>query len=61
MGRCLCHPERESRQICMKDSVYLCDECLKCRNPAIYCTFRTACPIWFMEKHGFADEDGDTS
>ncbi len=56
MGQCLCHPEKESQYLCMKDNVYLCDECLHCRNPEIYCKYRTSCPIWFMEKRGFMDE-----
>ena len=56
MGKCLCHPEKESNYVCLKDNVYLCDECLKCRNPDIYCKFRESCPIWFMDKKGFKDE-----
>ena len=36
--------------MCMKHSVYLCDECLKCRDPNIYCKYRSSCPIWFMQK-----------
>jgi hypothetical protein len=50
MGTCACHPEVESRFMCMKHEVFLCEACLKCRDPEIYCKFRTACPIWFMEK-----------
>jgi uncharacterized 2Fe-2S/4Fe-4S cluster protein (DUF4445 family) len=50
MGRCVNHPDRETSFMCMKDSVYLCEECLNCRNPDIYCKFRSACPIWFMRK-----------
>ena len=57
MGKCQCHPEKESHYICLKDNVYLCEECLKCRNPEIYCKFRESCPIWFMEKKGFTDEE----
>jgi uncharacterized 2Fe-2S/4Fe-4S cluster protein (DUF4445 family) len=57
MGTCLCHPEKESSYLCMKDNVYLCDECLYCRNPEIYCKFRTSCPIWFMEKRGFKEQE----
>jgi len=34
----------------MKDGIYLCEECLNCGNPDIYCKFRSACPIWFMRK-----------
>jgi hypothetical protein len=50
MGQCTCHPEKESHYQCMKHGVFLCDECLKCRDPHIYCKFRSSCPIWFMEK-----------
>jgi uncharacterized 2Fe-2S/4Fe-4S cluster protein (DUF4445 family) len=57
MGQCLCHPEKDTPYLCMKDNVYLCDECLHCRNPEIYCKYRTSCPIWFMEKRGFKDSE----
>ena len=56
MGQCLCNPEKDSRYICLKDDVYLCDECLKCRNPKIYCKHREACLIWFLQKKGFEDD-----
>jgi hypothetical protein len=57
MGQCLCHPEKESRYLCMKDNVYLCDECLSCRSPSLYCKFRPSCPIRFMEKRSFKDAE----
>ncbi len=50
MGRCIHHPERETRFLCMKHNQYLCEECLKCRDPELYCKFRGSCPIWFMDK-----------
>jgi len=50
MGNCLCHPEIETSYMCMKHGVYLCEECLKCRDPEIYCKFRSSCPIWYMQK-----------
>ncbi|MBI9084021.1 MAG: DUF4445 domain-containing protein [Desulfobacterales bacterium] len=50
MGKCVNHPERETSYLCMKHQVYLCEDCLKCRDPKIYCKFRSSCPIWFMEK-----------
>jgi hypothetical protein len=28
----------------------MCEECLGCRDPQIYCKNRSACPIWFIEK-----------
>ena len=50
MGKCSCHLEKETNFMCMKYGVYLCDECLECRDPNIYCKYRSSCPIWFMQK-----------
>ncbi|MEJ2158091.1 MAG: ASKHA domain-containing protein [Desulfobacteraceae bacterium] len=50
MGKCIHHPEIETPYICMKHQIYLCRECLACRDPDIYCKFRPSCPIWFMTK-----------
>ena len=50
MGKCITHPDRETPYICMKHHVYLCEACLSCRDSKLYCKFRSACPIWFMEK-----------
>ena len=50
MGKCTRHPERETRFQCLKHGVWMCDECLGCRDPQLYCKNRSACPIWFIEK-----------
>ncbi|RLC06526.1 MAG: ferredoxin, partial [Deltaproteobacteria bacterium] len=50
MGKCVNHPEREARFVCMKHNVHMCEECVMCRDPEIYCKFRSSCPIWFMHK-----------
>lgn len=50
MGKCINHPDRETRYECMKYNVFMCDECLKCRDPDLYCKFRPSCPISFLEK-----------
>ncbi len=64
MGSCSCHPEIETSFMCMKHNKYLCEECLKCQDPDIYCKFRTSCPIHFMEKRGgrqmMQEEEGAT-
>jgi ferredoxin len=52
MGQCACHPGIETRFLCMKHNLYLCEECLKCQDPELYCKFRSSCPIWFLEKKG---------
>lgn len=53
MGRCTNHPEIETSYHCMKHDTYLCQECLKCRDPELYCKFRSSCPIYFMSAKGF--------
>ena len=50
MGKCTCHPEKETRFQCLKHGTWLCDDCLSCRDPELYCKHRSACPIWFIEK-----------
>jgi hypothetical protein len=59
MGTCINHPDRETPYICMKHQIYLCEACLECRDPKIYCKHRSACPIWFMSKRkmGWDAED----
>jgi hypothetical protein len=50
MGKCVNHPDRETSFLCSKYNIYMCEECLKCRDPDIYCKFRSACPVWFMTR-----------
>jgi len=50
MGHCINHPDRETQYICMKHKIYLCEDCLRCKDPKIYCKFRSSCPIWFLSK-----------
>ena len=57
MGKCINHPDRETSYICMKHNIYLCEECLECRDPDIYCKFRPSCPIYFITKKGFTTSD----
>jgi len=57
MGKCVNHPDRETNFICLKHNVYMCGDCLHCRDPKIHCKFRSSCPIWFMEKRGGKEID----
>jgi hypothetical protein len=50
MGHCIHHPERETPYRCHKYDLYLCEACLVCRDPTLYCKHRSACAIAFMEK-----------
>jgi uncharacterized 2Fe-2S/4Fe-4S cluster protein (DUF4445 family) len=50
MGQCINHPDRETSFFCMKHQLYLCEECLACKDPQLYCKHRSSCPIWFMTK-----------
>ena len=57
MNVCINHPQRETSFRCAKHEIYLCEECLECRDPEIYCKHRTACPIFFMTKKGFEKKE----
>jgi hypothetical protein len=35
---------------CLKFQTEMCAACLKCKDPELYCKFRSACLIHFMEK-----------
>ncbi|MCK5836831.1 MAG: 2Fe-2S iron-sulfur cluster binding domain-containing protein, partial [Desulfobacula sp.] len=59
MGKCINHPDRETSYICMKHNIYLCEECLKCPDPDIYCKFRPSCPIHFISEKGFEEAETD--
>jgi hypothetical protein len=60
LGFCVNHPERETSFGCMKHNIYMCQECLDCRDPEIYCKFRSSCPIHFLTKRkGNLDGDSD--
>lgn len=50
MGRCAAHPDRETAFQCAKHDLYLCEDCLACRDPRLYCKHRTACPIWYLHQ-----------
>jgi hypothetical protein len=42
----------------MKHDIYMCEDCLECRDSEIYCKFRSACPIHFLTKRkGNLDDD----
>ncbi|MBW1957667.1 MAG: (2Fe-2S)-binding protein, partial [Deltaproteobacteria bacterium] len=56
MSKCSNHPNRETSFLCLKYNIYMCEECLKCRDPEIYCKFRSSCPIWYINKR---QEDWD--
>ena len=59
MGTCINHPDRETSYLCMKHQVYMCEACLHCKDPKVYCKYRPSCPIWFMSKRqeGWEAED----
>ena len=52
MGYCVNHPDRETSYRCTKYALYLCEDCLQCRDPEIYCRYREACVIHYMLKSG---------
>jgi len=61
MGKCINHPDRETSYLCMKHNIYLCSECLACKDPNIYCKFRTSCPIYFMTEKNIEQSEKENS
>ena len=63
METCPEHPENETCYRCMKHELTMCEACLFCRDPKIYCKFRPSCPIWFItrEKERERKRSADTS
>jgi hypothetical protein len=60
LGHCVNHPDQETGYGCLKHNIYMCEKCLECRDPQIYCKFRTACPIHFLTKRkGNLDAEED--
>lgn len=53
MGICKNHPDRETSYKCFKLDHYLCESCLHCSDPEMYCQFRSSCIIFFL-----ADKSG---
>lgn len=60
MGKCSCHPQIETDDMCMKDNTYLCKECFRCPHPKDYCKFRSSCQIWFITKDQQEDKEENT-
>jgi len=56
MGKCVNHPDIETSFLCQKYNQYMCEKCMKCKDPKIYCKYRTACPILFIEKNGMDND-----
>lgn len=56
MSTCVNHPDRETPYVCQKHQVALCEECLACRDPELYCKFRTSCIIWMIDKERRREE-----
>ncbi len=57
MTNCANHPDKKATLICMKYNLHLCDGCITCRDPKLYCKHRTACTIWFLAKSNEKDAE----
>jgi uncharacterized 2Fe-2S/4Fe-4S cluster protein (DUF4445 family) len=52
---CYKHSDRAGRYYCSKYERYLCEDCIKCQDPSLYCKFRKMCFIWEVIRHGTPD------
>jgi hypothetical protein len=54
--KCANHQDRPGTYYCAKYNRYLCDECIQCSDPTLFCKHRTSCLIWEVVRHGSPDE-----
>ncbi len=57
---CSKHPDREGVHYCAKYNRYLCEECLACQDPTLYCKHRQMCMIWELVKQRKHDAKNGT-
>ena len=55
MKTCEKHSDRRADYICMKYETAMCEQCLKCKDPELYCKHRQSCAIWFLTKKKFKE------
>jgi hypothetical protein len=51
MSCCPENGEEQGRYKCEKHQTYMCEGCLKCKDPELYCKYRPSCMIHYLEKH----------
>jgi uncharacterized 2Fe-2S/4Fe-4S cluster protein (DUF4445 family) len=56
---CYKHSDRAGKYYCSKYERYLCEDCIKCQDPSLYCKFRKMCFIWEAVKHGMPDMEAE--
>ncbi len=61
--QCPKHPDLPARFKCEKFEVRMCERCMECRSPELYCKFRQHCVIWELleeeRKSGSPEEESD--
>ena len=58
-NKCFRHPDKDGKYYCGKYNKYLCEDCLACQDPTIYCKHRKMCLIWEFVKYGTPDEQAE--
>jgi hypothetical protein len=59
---CARHADTPAIHNCAKYGRYLCEDCLCCQDPKLFCRWRTSCVIWEVSRHQRAgrEEDGES-
>jgi len=58
---CVRHPDRQTSYACLKHEIHMCEKCMDCRDPNIYCKFRSSCAIHFMTTRKGDLESGEAA
>ena len=56
---CARHPDTPGTNHCLKYNRYLCEDCLCCQDPELYCKSRTMCVIWEVSREQRRDRGSD--
>ena len=56
---CARHPDKAAIHHCAKYERYLCEDCLRCQDPEIWCRWRTSCVIWEVSRHEQVSREDD--
>ncbi len=51
--QCPKHPDLPARFRCEKYALEMCERCMECRSPDIYCKHRPQCMIWELLREDY--------
>lgn len=57
--QCPKHPDLTARFRCEKYDLWMCERCMECRSPEIYCKHRQQCMIWELLRESYEEDSAE--